>query len=81
MGHGPIVFHLPQALVDEIRATAKSDLAFKQLELDLHRSASSGTAADSLPLQYANGSMSTHGMQELDMQPSHSIVHNVPVRK
>lgn len=37
LGHGPIVFHLPQNLIDDLRSQARSDMAFKQLELDLHR--------------------------------------------
>ncbi|MCJ1423635.1 hypothetical protein MMC29_001519, partial [Sticta canariensis] len=40
LGHGPIVFHLPQSLIDDVRSQAQSDVAFKQLELDLHRVAS-----------------------------------------
>ncbi|KAK9788845.1 hypothetical protein WJX73_003600 [Symbiochloris irregularis] len=39
LGHGPVVFHLPQDLIDELRARASSDLSLKQLELDLHRMA------------------------------------------
>lgn len=35
--YGPVVFHLPQTLIDDIRARARTDVAFKQLELDLHR--------------------------------------------
>ena len=38
LGHGPIVFHLPQPVVEELARRAPSDLAFQQLHLDLHRS-------------------------------------------